>query len=156
VLCLAILALLVPASSEAQADTIPRVLKGHPFSLSAEYRVHKRNQGVVFGRYLEIARDTLVLGHDHGRGLVPSAKVARTDITAVEVREGSHAARGIIVGVGVGVGVGWILGSLVGSIGELTQRDTQRGLAVSFGGIGALVGLVFGHQSERWGRVPWP
>jgi hypothetical protein len=156
VLCAAFFGHLIPAASEAQADTVRGGLRAHPFSVSAEYRVHKRDHAIVFGRYLDMARDTLVLGHDYGRGLVPASKVARADISAIEVRNGSHSIRGLMIGGGVGVGLGWILGSLVGGIGELAQRDVQRGFAVSFGGVGALVGLVMGHQSERWKRVPWP
>jgi len=97
------------------------------------------------------------------------------DLRAIEVRRGSHAGRGAVIGAAVGVVAGFALGLRVAGGYECPTFSPSPGSsASSFGGwcngpsvagviavtslvsgaLGAGIGTLFGLGSPAWGRAP--
>ena len=117
--------------------------------------------GVGVGNVIAIDGDSLIVVRDRDRGV---ARLARGDVSSIEVSAGHHrrAGRGALVGLLIGVGGGATLGAMTWKPCTgfcFLEPDTRSAAAALgagvFGTLGALVGTVAGALtvSDEWQSV---
>lgn len=118
--------------------------------------------GVVeVGKVIATDPDSLIVERERSRGV---ARLARTDVSSVEVSAGHHrnAGRGAILGLLIGAGGGAVLGAMTWEpctgfcFLEPDTRSASAALGAGvFGTLGALIGTVAGalNVSDEWQSV---
>ncbi|MCZ6760737.1 MAG: hypothetical protein O7D29_10285 [Gemmatimonadetes bacterium] len=82
-------------------------------------------------------------------------EIAVSEMEAIEVRIGSRARHGVVVGGSIGAGLGTLAGSALNSLCDAPGCGVSVLLFAFLGGLqGAFWGLLFGSQAVVWGPAP--
>lgn len=89
------------------------------------------------------------------RSIEDARKIGASEVEVIEIRIGSRARHGAVVGGSIGAGLGALFGSGVNSLCDTPGCGVSILLVTFLGGLqGALWGLLFGSQAVVWGPAP--